>query len=74
MQKHTALFICRYLTRAFTEEIISSSPNNRWNGIHIVIKSYFNSYAFKKFRLQTFYWSLSYIIDGIIKKKRLQKK
>lgn len=67
MQEYTALFVCRYLTRAFIEGLISKT--NRWSEINAVVKFYLHSHTLKQFRLKTLYWSLSYIIEGIIKKR-----
>lgn len=67
MQKYTALFVCRYLTRAIIEGIISPKTN-KWSETSAVIKFYLHSYTLKKFKLKTLYWNFSYIIEGIKKK------
>lgn len=65
MQKYTAIFAIRFLTRAFLSGIISPTTENRWKETRKAIQSYFKSTSYKKYGLQTLGWSLLYIFDGI---------
>lgn len=68
MQKYTAIFAIRFLTRAFLSGIISPTTENRWKETRKAIQSYFKSTSYKKYGLQTLGWSLLYIFDGIKRK------
>lgn len=67
MQKYTAIFSIRFLTRAIITGLFSPTKG-RWKEVISAIQYYFHSNAFKRFRIQTFGWSLTYIIHGIKRK------
>lgn len=67
MQKYTAIFSIRFLTRAIITGLLFPTKG-RWKEVISAIQYYFHSSAFKRFGIQTFGWSLTYIIHGIKRK------
>ena len=64
MQRYTAIFSIRFLTRAIITGLISPTQG-RWKEVSSAVQFYFHSNAFKSFGIRTWRWSLVYIINGI---------
>lgn len=67
MQKYTAIYSIRFITRAIIAGFLSPTKGRR-KEVKSAILYYFHSNAFKRFGIQTFGWSFTYIINGIKRK------
>lgn len=68
MQRYTANFACRFITRAMIEGLLHPE-DNRWREFGATIRTFLKSKTFGKYGTKTFWWSIAYVVDGIKRKK-----